>query len=62
MEQMAKESEEKFYASVVNYVRGQPNDITPGTIGECKANIAKKLVEEDPTLWQRKIKINFFAK
>ena len=50
MEQMAKESEEKFYVSVVNYVRGQLNDITPGTIGARQADIAKKLVEEDPTL------------
>ena len=49
-ELMAKESEEKFYVSVTNYVRGQPNDILPGTIGALQADIAKKLVEEDPTL------------
>ena len=50
LDQMAKESEEKFQVSVVNYVRGQPNDIAPGTIGSLKADIAKKLVEVDPTL------------
>jgi hypothetical protein len=50
IKQMAKESEEKFYISVINYVRGQPNDIRPGTIGALEAGIAKKLVEEDPTV------------
>jgi hypothetical protein len=50
MEQTAKESKEKFYVSIVNYVRGQPNDISPGTIGACQADIAKKLAEEDPAL------------
>jgi len=48
--QRAKKWEEEFYVSVINYVRGQPNDISPGTIGARKADIAKKLVEEDPTL------------
>jgi hypothetical protein len=50
MKQMDKDYEEKFYVSVINYVRGQPNDILPGTIGARQADIAKKLVEEDPTL------------
>ena len=62
LDQMAKESEEKFQVSVVNYVRGQPNDIAPGTIGALKADIAKKLVEVDPRFWQRKTKISLFAK
>lgn len=50
MKQMAKQHEEEFYVSLINYVRGQPNDIRPGSIGALKADIAKKLVEEDPTL------------
>ena len=50
MDKMAKESEEKFYVSVINYVRGQPNDIQPETSGAIKADIAKKLIEEDATL------------
>jgi hypothetical protein len=62
MEQMGKESEEKFYVSVINYVRGQPNDILPGTIGACKADIAKKLVEEDPTLLAEEHKARFLDK
>jgi hypothetical protein len=31
MEQMAKESEEEFYVEVINYIRGQPNNIKPGS-------------------------------
>jgi hypothetical protein len=49
-EQIDNESEEEFYLSVINYVRGQPNDILPGTVGARKADIVKNLVKEDPTL------------
>ncbi len=49
-ELMAEELKEEFYVSVINYVRGHPNDILPGTIGALQANIAKKLVEESPAL------------
>jgi hypothetical protein len=41
---------EKFYADVCAYVRGEPNDIRPGTIRELQAQIAKKLVEENGAL------------
>jgi hypothetical protein len=43
----AKESEDRFYANLVKYVDGEPNDINPGTIGEIKAKIAKTLACED---------------
>jgi hypothetical protein len=46
----AKESEDRFYAELVKYVSGEPNDINPGTIGEIKAKIAKTLVYEEPGL------------
>ena len=36
---------DQFYADVCAYIRGEPNDIRPGTIGEIKAKIAKTLVE-----------------
>ncbi len=41
-----------FYADVVKFVRGEPNDIREGTIGDIQANIAKRLVENDPDLLQ----------
>jgi hypothetical protein len=47
-ERMAREDEENFYIEVLKYLRGEPNDIRPGTAGMIKAEIAKKLVENDP--------------
>ena len=34
----------------MKYLRGEPNDIRPGTVGMIWAEIAKKLVEDDPEL------------
>src|SRR5262249_33361506 len=50
MERMSRESEERFHLELLKYLRGEPNDIRPGTIGMIKAEIAKKLVENDPAL------------
>ena len=45
-------SDQKLYADVCAYVRGEPSDIRPGTIGETKTKIAKSLVETDASLLQ----------
>ena len=50
LEEMPKEAEEKFYIELLKHLRGEPNDIRPGTIGHIQAEIAKKLAEKDPTL------------
>jgi hypothetical protein len=50
MERMSGESEEKFHIELLKYVRGEPNDIKPGTVGMCQAAIAKTLVDKDPSL------------
>jgi hypothetical protein len=50
MERVAKKERERFHAEIVKYLRGEPHDILPSTIGMVKAEIAKKLVEEDPEL------------
>jgi hypothetical protein len=50
MEKMSQKAEEEFHIDLLKYLRGEPNDITPGTIGMCKAEIAKTLVEKDPPL------------
>jgi hypothetical protein len=47
---MADQHRKKFYADLCAYVRGDPNDIRHGTVGETKAKIAKRLVEEDATI------------
>ena len=49
-EKLAKEDDEKFHTDLLKYLRGEPNDIRPGTVGMGCAEKAKKLVENDPTL------------
>lgn len=49
-ERLAKEDNEKFHAELLKYLRGEPNDIRPGTVGMQWAEKAKILVENDPTL------------
>ena len=47
---IAKEHDEEFHTQVLKFLNGEPHDIRPGTIGMQKAEIATKLVEEDPAL------------
>jgi len=49
-EKLAKEDDEKFHAELLRYLRGEPNDIRPGSVGMGWAEEAKKLVGNDPTL------------
>jgi hypothetical protein len=50
MEKISQKYEEEFYIELLKYLRGEPNDIRPGTIGMCEAEIARTLVEKDPSL------------
>ena len=49
---MNDQARDQFYAVVCAYIRGEPNDIKPGTIWEIKAKIAKTLVESQAALLQ----------
>ena len=49
-DQLAKEAEGDFYKDLVHYIRGEPNDIRPGTVGMLQAEIAKDLVAKDESL------------
>ena len=49
-ERMSRESEENLYIEILKYLRGEPNGIQLGTIRMIYAEIAKKLVENDPAL------------
>jgi hypothetical protein len=49
-EKMDNESVERSHNEILKYLQGELNDITPGTIGIIQAEIAKKLVEGDPSL------------
>jgi hypothetical protein len=50
LDELNREDEDRFYADVIKFVSGEPNDIREGTIGEIQAKIAKQLVESDPEL------------
>jgi hypothetical protein len=47
---LGREAEEEFYNDLIRYLRDEPSDLGPGTIGLIKANIAKSLVASDPGL------------
>jgi hypothetical protein len=47
---MDEEAERKFYNEVVKFVRGEECDIRPGTVGMGQAEIAKKLITDNPDL------------
>jgi hypothetical protein len=49
-EQLSSEHRDQFHNEILKYLRGEPCDIRPGTIGMIEAEIAKKLVEKDPSL------------
>jgi hypothetical protein len=49
-EQSEKQTEDRFYNDVIHYVRDEPNDLRPGTIGMKQAEIAKTLVGSDESL------------
>jgi hypothetical protein len=50
MKEISQKHEEEFHLELLKYVRGEPNDIRPGTIGMYKAEIAKELIEKDASL------------
>jgi len=50
MEELGREADEGFYVNVLKYLRGEPNDISPGTNGMRMAEIARTLVEKDKSL------------
>jgi hypothetical protein len=47
---MEKKHDDDLFADLGAYVRGQPHNITPGTVGETWAKHARQLATEDPTI------------
>jgi hypothetical protein len=47
---VAEQHEQEFYDEVVKFIRGDPNNIGPGTVGMIEAEIAKRLVAKSPDL------------
>ena len=50
VEKMSQKYEEEFHIELLKYLRGEPNDIRPGTMEMIEAEIAKTLVEKNPSL------------
>jgi hypothetical protein len=49
-EQMSREAEKEFYEQVERFIRGEPHNIVPGTVGMKKAEVARDLVAQRPEL------------
>jgi hypothetical protein len=47
---ISQNNDDHFYAAVCAYVRGEANGIVPGTVGEEQAEIAKRLLQENPAI------------
>ncbi len=56
-EEIARRHRQEFYEDLLKYVRGEPNGIRAGTIGEIQADIAKDLIAQEPTLVENKEKL-----
>ena len=50
-EALAEQQEQEFSDEVMKFVRGEPNNIKPGTIGMTQAEIIKGVVAEFPDLF-----------
>jgi len=57
---IARKDEDEFYLELLKFLRGEPNDIRPGSIGMCHAEIAKTLVETDLHSCRRQTKASFW--
>ncbi|WP_316189202.1 hypothetical protein [Bradyrhizobium sp. SZCCHNS1054] len=57
MKKLHDQHQREFYADICAYVRGEPNNIRRGTIGEIQARIAKQLIAEHATMIGEKDKL-----
>jgi hypothetical protein len=47
---ISQNNDDHFYTAVCAYIRGKPNGVVPGTVGEEQADIAKRLLQENPAI------------
>src|SRR3954449_9729236 len=47
---ISQNNDDHFYPAICAYVRGEPNEIVPGTVGEEQAEIAKCLFQDNPAV------------
>ena len=59
LSEIAREQDDAFHIELLKHLRGEANDIRPGTIGMCMATIAEQLVAEDPEMLLPMNKVKF---
>src|SRR5262245_15942024 len=47
---ISQNNDDHFYTAVCAYVRGKPNNVVTGTVGEEQAEIAKRLLQDNPAI------------
>jgi hypothetical protein len=47
---ISQNNDDHFYTAVCAYVHGEGNGIVPGTVGEEQAEIAKRLLQDNPAI------------
>jgi hypothetical protein len=47
---ISQNNDDQFYSALCAYVRGEPNGVEPGTVGEEQAEIAKRLLRENSAI------------
>jgi hypothetical protein len=47
---ISQNNDDNFYTAICAYVRGKPNNVVPGTVGEEQAEIAKRLLQDNPAI------------
>ena len=57
--ELSKKLDDKFYADILKFVSGEAHGIGAGTVGELQAQIAKRLVAEEPSLISPERRVDF---
>jgi hypothetical protein len=47
---ISQNNDDHFYCALCAYLRGEANEIVPGTVGEEQAEIAKRLLQDNPAI------------
>jgi hypothetical protein len=54
---ISQNDDDQFYTAVFAYVRGEPNGVVPGTVGEEQAEIAKRVFQDNSSMLKDKSRL-----
>jgi hypothetical protein len=60
-DKLARDDDDDFYRNVLRFSRGESHELTPGTIGFARAEIARGLIDMDPSLAEPDRRVALFA-